>query len=186
MTVYPARTRACGACVSRGETAGADFAPIVGEHMLKKVLIITIILSIAFSFCAVMAQATDLPIDMDALKNQQYSGDAVTPRFNIDLFSDKAGAVTEAIAAYQRQQQTETVGGLFTGPHELASVDAAAQIAGTASGWGLFATPSTHSGVSAAHGSGAIPAWVVVLVLLVCAGGGLLLAYRLQKRGKER
>ncbi|MCL2342382.1 MAG: hypothetical protein FWC62_00565 [Firmicutes bacterium] len=153
--------------------------------MRKRFVFIVLILCIACS-CAVMARAADLPINMDALKNQQYAGDAVTPRFNIDLFSEKASSLTEAITAYQQRQQEETAGGLFAGPHELAPVDVETQIASAASGVSLFAAPDTHSGVTAARNSGSIPTWVVVLVLLVCAGGGLLLAFRLQKRKRER
>ena len=150
--------------------------------MLKKAFFITIILSIALFSLAGLARAVDLPIDMGALKNQQYSGDAVTPRFNIDLFSEKSAALTLVMTADAREQQARTVGSLFAREHSLAAGDPTAQLTTAASGWALFTAPNEHSGTAAAKSGGSIPVWVIVLVLAVCAGTGLLLANRLQKR----
>jgi hypothetical protein len=123
------------------------------------------------------AYATDLPIDISAIgrQNQGSLGGPVMPRIGANLFTDDAHIVNELLAGQVRYRQ-EASSLLFSAVPLRYTPDPQAQIMTAAEGLALFAQPTSFNNFTTAQDTDRIPIWLTVLVFVVCAALGFVLA----------
>ena len=150
--------------------------------MIKKIFFYCIfVLLLLFSTTIVVA--TDLPIDINTIGQQERYDSPFMVRFNIDLFSESAQRLNEAIAQQTQDQREELGTSLFEAPLVHQAVDVGAQIATAAYDFALFHQPASFNRIGPIESGNSIPVWLIVLGFIFCAGGGFLVARIMSQKG---
>jgi len=154
------------------------------KSMIKKIIILLICIN-AF-ILSLPTLADDLPIDITAIGHQEGYDDALTARFNIELFTPGARKIYQALAEQKQQKWESAAAGLFIAVKDEQPVDEHEQIAETVSEIGLFSVPADYSRIKNPDDTESIPIWLVVTLLSACAIGGFIWAKTSEKKRKER
>jgi len=126
-------------------------------------------------------RATDLPIDIDSIGLQSGYDDAFTARFNVDLFSAEAQSINETMALKAQLQREAALDRLFACEDKSNTIDLKQQMSSQT----LFSQPINYSTVSKGIDPASLPIWLILILFIVCSGGGFWGA-RLYKALVER
>jgi len=132
--------------------------------------------------------AADLPIDPATITDQTTEQQAaLTARHGVDLFSDRAQEVAEAMAARRAEERAAARTTLFLAPWISEPTDPQTQLRQAVSEARLFSAPMQFGTSIQTESEGAsIPLWVIISLLTAAAGLGILIAARSMSRRKER
>ena len=144
---------------------------------MKKLLLIFLLTLTTQLLLYTPTQATDLPIDIDAIGRQVAPTGRVTHRIATHLFTADAQRTNYALAQRIRQRH-EIAFTLFNTPTIHYQPDPHTRIMETADNLALFTQPLNITTFGMEADSNQIPIWLVVTVLAICAIGGFLLALR--------
>ena len=150
---------------------------------MGKRLILLLLCAILLSSVAGV-QGADLPIDIDRLGEQAYSGSAITAYFKIDLFSPESRWLTETIGLEKWAARNETSTALFASLVEDV-VNTQEQLAAQAADLALFSEPTSHSLKSQPVTDAGLPAMAVVMLLVFGAVGGFFAAIFVRSHRKK-
>jgi len=148
-------------------------------------LILTLLLLVALSGTAL---ASDLPIDIDAIGRQheerQY---ALTVLWGIDLFSDASDARVEARAVRQERELEAARELVFQEVQVLEDLDPheTLYLAATENNM-LFAEPIRLRTITVVDEEQDISLWLIVPIVIICAGLGILMALRAKVKAKRK
>ena len=151
------------------------------KRMVTAFLAVTLLLLLSIT-----ASATDLPIDIDAVRQQEGYDDAITARFDVELFSPEAQEVSDAIAEKAQGERATAASNLFRGTYPRQAETANEQITAAADELALLSQPQNYSGQSSQSSAEELSIWVILLVAVACIGGGYALARVLMRRKKGR
>ena len=133
----------------------------------------------AFSVCVLLSTpvfAVDLPINIDAIGQQEWADEILTLRLNIDLFSENAKLVNRAIEEQIRINRENAETGLFLRHQEYEPVSIEYRVRLMAGDLNLFWQPMNFGTIGQLDTEEFIPTWVIVITLLSCALIGYMLA----------
>lgn len=131
--------------------------------------------------------ATDLPIDPDHIGQQNEAGqDVITARRRVDLFSELAREVNQAIVRQREQWHDSTNSSLFGEPGEHSPIDMDSETLQAAEDSRLFSQPVRFGSGMAPSDESQIPFWVTAVVLAGATGLGLAIAVIISAKRKEK
>lgn len=152
---------------------------------MYKFIITTIIIILMLSLNPA-AQAADLPIDIGAIGQGEGYGNAVTANSNIDIFTDTSQEVTEYMLEQLRLARERNAGSLFNETSSGQPADADEHLAGQAEEYMLFSQPADHGNINMPPEAAPMPLWIIILIFVICAAGGFVLARVLAKRKRKK
>ena len=132
----------------------------------------------------ISAYAEDLPIDINAIGRQDARSQ--TTRIGAHLFTQDAQRVNEAFAEQIRRRQS-AVYTLFTDVPQNYEIEPHAQILTAADNMALFAQPLSFSNINPQQTTDALPMWVFIPIMAICALGGFIWALMsiAKKKGQQ-
>jgi len=132
------------------------------------------------------AKAEELPIDIDAIRQPEGYGDAVTARPNIDLFTESSKKVSAYMAEQARYKREIATEALFEAIHFGQTTDAHQKLTDTAGDFALFSQPVNYSNVKMPAETAFMPLWLMILLFAACAVCGFTVARIIaQRKGKK-
>ena len=149
-------------------------------------IIIAVIITLAVTLLQpTKTLAVDLPINIEAITQQERPNEILTLRFNIDLFSDNSYMVNKAINEQIRIHREITENSLFLAHqvHELININY--QILNRATYLYLFPNPVSFGSIGEIQAEEVIPFWVIIITLLSCAIIGYFIAYVISHKRQE-
>jgi len=154
---------------------------------MKKALALIIVIIFSLPLLALPTHATDLPIDPEHIGQQDNTAqDAITARRRVDLFSENAHDVSNAVADQREQARNQARDGLFGEPSEQVDIDVSYETLRAAENARLFNNPAQFGTNSQTEDTSAIPLWVTIATLVATGGVGLSLAIWSKNRRKEK
>jgi len=140
------------------------------------------ILGTLFFQSLTIVQATDLPIDMEAITRPERPEITIVPRGGIDLFSESATKVSERMAENHRISRERAKEGLFNPINEKPTMEKEEYLLQNISTIGLFAE-GIHFREGRNEGTpNAAPIWPIGGLFAACGLSGAGLARAFQKR----
>jgi hypothetical protein len=145
-----------------------------------------------YMFTTDSTDSTDLPIDITAIGRGERTEALVSLRFfEMDLFSAHSQAVNDAMARQMYYNRLMMNSGLFHSFEGLRAIDINERTAYAAANLNLFAQPVSFRSIGQTDMDDAIPIWVIVSVMAVCAVLGyvfarMFVAAKEQKEPKEQ
>ena len=152
---------------------------------MRKLFIIVVVCAL-IGTSLVAARATDLPINIDAIRQHEGYDDAVTARSNIDLFTESSQKVSEYMAEQIRLNREMASTALFETLQFGQTIDLPNQVIAAAEDFALFVQPVNYSNVKMPADTALIPLWLMILLFVACAVGGFAIARIIaQRKGKK-
>jgi hypothetical protein len=131
--------------------------------------------------------AADLPIDINAIGHGEQTESAISLRFfEFDLFSENPRRINETMAEHLSFSRMSLEEGLFEAFEVAMAVDINEQISQAAISLNLFAEPVSFGRIGQGEVGDEIPLWVIVLVLVVCAVLGYVIARMVVSRKESK
>ncbi|MCL2820418.1 MAG: hypothetical protein FWD38_06255 [Oscillospiraceae bacterium] len=153
----------------------------------KKILILvfSILLLTAFGATAI---AIDLPIDIGAIRRQREERqDALSVRWGIDLFSENSDARIETGKKRQEHKIERAKKLIFQEEHTFIKTDPnVALFKAAENNEMLFIQPVQVRTIMSVEEDSEISMWIIIPVIVTCAGIGFLIALRRKARRKEK
>jgi len=141
----------------------------------------------ALTLCtANLAYATDLPIDINAIRRNEAREDQITTRIGAHLFTADGERVNYAMAEQMRLRQS-TAQYLFETVPPNYEIEPHTQLLNAAVNSALFAQPASFSNITPPQPAGSISIWVVIPIIALCAAGGFVwaLVSGAKKKGQQ-
>ncbi|MDR2600004.1 MAG: hypothetical protein LBC73_06975 [Oscillospiraceae bacterium] len=151
---------------------------------MKKIVFITI-LTISILSGTFIADAVDLPIDIDFIGQDTGSREAHTENVNVDILTPTAREMTQAINDYNSQTREILVSKLFVDNICDEILNNHEQIIKSATSSALFAEPVDYYGIRMAYESSSISIWVIIALFGVSVIIGFVLAHTLMQRRRD-
>lgn len=153
------------------------------KKFIRKLICAT---ALTFAVVAVFAMpitvnATDLPIDIDAIRTQDNTDQRITPHFSTDLFTEDSQRASEAVVAqFARRQETSVY--LFSAVPYEDEVNIREHIVTTTNNLALFSVPTNYSHVNIPTSDVALSNGTIALTIAICAVIGFIFAMALRKK----
>jgi len=130
-------------------------------------------------------QPTDLPIDINAIGQQNNIQHHFAVRFGTDLFTADSARINEAQALQIRNRQ-ESVNYIFAAAPQEYYTPPQTQILNRANEMELFAAHVHVGSMLLPPQTEPMATWIIVLILAACAGAGFIFALILRARKRRR
>jgi len=130
-----------------------------------------------------LLHATDLPIDIEAIRRQPVIDIQLPGQFRTNLFTDDSRVATDAVEAQNRRRQG-TSSYLFQETVVISPVSPQYRLTQAVENTTLFSSPTDFSHVRMPQAEDEFPTWLIVIIIITASVAGFALALAMRSKKK--